>query len=79
MFKPDYDFTRAFYDVDHDDLKSFDLTLVMQKLISNIDCKTDKTIVVCIYLAITFAITDIKNGNMDAECAKYVRDIISKI
>ena len=79
FFKPDIDFTRSFYDNDHDNLPSFDMELLMQKLCTNIDCKVDSTIVVAIYLAMTFAITDIKNGNMDAECAKYVRDVLSKI
>ena len=50
----------------------------MQKLISNVDCKVDKTIVTAIYLAITFAITDIKNDT-ESECANYVRDVICKI
>jgi hypothetical protein len=78
-FKPDVDFTRAFYEVDHDGLPSFDIELLLQKLCSNIDCKVDSTIVVAIYLTLTFAMTDIKNNNMDEKCAKYVRDVLSKI
>ena len=79
LFKPDIEFTDAFYDIDHDSLPSFDLELVMQKLCTNIDCKVDSTIVVAIYLATTFAMTDIKNNNMESECAQYVRDVVSKI
>ena len=85
LFKPDVDYTRAFYEEDHGDIKSFDLNLVMQKLCTNIDCKVDSTIVVGIYLTTTFAITDIANmkENVSEEdypkCAKYVRDVISKI
>lgn len=78
FFKPDFDFTRAFYEVEHGNVPAFDMELVMQKLISNIDCKVDKTIVTAIYLAITFAITDIKNDT-ESECANYVRDVICKI
>ena len=79
LFKPDVDFTRAFYEVDHGDIKGFDVELMMQKLCSNIDCKVDSTIVVAIYLALTFAITDISNDRMNEKCVNYVRDVISKI
>ena len=86
LFKPDVDYTRAFYENDHNDIKGFDLELLMQKLCTNIDCKVDSTIVVAMYLAATFAITDITNmeGKEISEedypkCAKYVRDVLSKI
>jgi hypothetical protein len=79
FFKPDVDFTRAFYEIDHESVPGFDVELLMQKLCTNIDCKVDSTIVVAIYLSLTFAITDIKNNNTDAKCAQYVRDVLSKI
>lgn len=79
FFKPDFDFTCAFYDVDHSQLPSFDLELVMQKLLSNIDCTVDKAVIVAIYLIATFAITDIKNNHFDNDCVKYVLNVISKI
>lgn len=79
LFKPDVEFTTAFYDSDHESVPSFDAELVLQKLCTNIDCKVDSTIVVAMYLAMTFAMTDIKNNNMDSKCAQYVRDVLSKI
>ena len=79
MFRPDFQFTVAFYDADHDDLPPFDVELIMQKLVSNVDVKVDNTICVAIYLALTFAITDIKSKNMDAECVKYIKEVVSKI
>lgn len=85
LFKPDVDYTRAFYETARKDIPEIDVELLMQKLCSNIDCKVDSTIVVAIYLALTFAITDICNmsDNISEEdypkCAKYVRDVLSKI
>ena len=78
-FKPDVDFTRAFYEVDHESVPAFDMELLLQKLCSNIDCKVDSTIVVAIYLTMTFAISDIKNNNTNEKCVQYVRDVLSKI
>ena len=85
LFKPDVDYTRAFYETARKDIPEIDVELLMQKLCSNIDCKVDSTIVVAIYLTLTFAITDICNmpNNISEEdypkCAKYVRDVLSKI
>ena len=79
MFRPDYQFTVAFYDSEHEDIPTFDLELVMQRLITNIDVKADNTVCVAIYLATTYAISDIKAKNYDAECVKYIRDVLSKI
>lgn len=79
FFRPDYQFTKAFYDQDREDFPRIDVELLFQKLTTNIDTKSDTAVIVALYLTMSFAMTDIKNHNIEnSECAKYVRDVLSK-
>lgn len=79
FFVPDYQFTKAFYDMEREDFPHFDVELLLQRLATSIDTKQDSAIIVAIYLTLSFAMTDIKNHNIEnSECATYVRDVLAK-
>ena len=50
MFRPDFQYTVAFYDSDKEDIPQIDVELLLQKLATNIDTKADYTICTAIYL-----------------------------
>lgn len=79
FFRRDYQFTKAFYDAEHENFPHIDVEMLMQRLITNIDTKPDYGVIIAIYLTMSFAMTDIKNNNIEeSQCAKYVRDVLSK-
>ena len=80
IFKPDLSRMKKFYDEDHGEFKSIDIVSLIHRLVSNIVVKSDIYIITAIYLTLSFAMTDIYNNNVeDSPCAKYVRDVLSKI
>lgn len=80
VFKGDYAFTKSFYSEPHGDIPVIDVELLMQKLLTNVDCEPDVAIIVGIFMTLSFAMADIRNDKIeDSECAKYVRDVLAKI
>lgn len=87
FFMPEFSVTCKFFNSDDDMTKSrrgdfpcFDVLTLIKKLTTNIVCQSDIYIITAIYLTMSFAIVDISNDNVDGSpCAKYVRDVLSKI
>ncbi len=87
FFMPEFSVTCKFFSSDDDTAKSrrgefpcFDVLTLIKKLATNIVCQSDIYIITAIYLVMSFAIVDISNDNVDGSpCAKYVRDVLSKI
>ena len=78
FFYPDFKYTCDFYNQQEGDY-NLHLEYLMKRLITNIDADQDRVIVIAIYLAASYAMADIRNKNFDAECAKYVKDVLAKI
>lgn len=78
FFFPDFKFTCEFYNQQEGDY-NLHLEYLMKRLMSNIDVDQDRAIIVAIYLAASYAMADIRNKNYDAECVKYVKDVLAKI
>ena len=80
IFKPDLSRMKKFYDEDHEGIDHIDVVDLLSRLTSNICVKSDIHIVAAIYLTLSFAMSDIYNKKIDdSPCAKYVRDVLSKI
>ena len=80
LFNPDVTHTTKFYSTPHGDIPAFDVVNLMMRLTTNLVLKSDIYIIIGIYMTISFAITDIVNNKIDdSPCAKYVRDVLSKI
>ena len=80
IFKPDLSRMKKFYDEDHEGFDHIDIVDIINRLTSNITVKSDVYVVTAIYLTLSFAMTDIYNGNVEeSPCAKYIRDVLSKI
>lgn len=79
FFIPEYQFTKSFYDTPPENCPHIDVELLMQKLMTNSDTKSDTAIIVALYLTLSFAMSDFRNNTVEnSECAKYVRDVLSK-
>jgi hypothetical protein len=79
IFKPDLSRMKKFYDEDHDGFPKIDVVKLLEKLTSNTVVKSDIYVVTAIYLTLSFAMTDIYNGNLDEPHVIYVRDVLSQI
>jgi hypothetical protein len=79
IFKPDLSRMKKFYDEEHEGFPKIDVVKLLEKLISNTVVKSDIYVVAAIYLTLSFAMTDIYNGNVDEPHVKYVRDVLSQI
>lgn len=79
IFKPDLSRMQKFYESDHEDFPKIDVVKLIEKLTSNTVVKSDIYVVTAIYLTLSFAMTDIYNGNMDEPHVIYVRDVLSQI
>jgi hypothetical protein len=79
IFKPDLSRMKKFYDEEHEGFPKIDVVKLLEKLISNTVVKSDVYVVAAIYLTLSFAMTDIYNGNVDEPHVKYVRDVLSQI
>lgn len=79
FFEQDYDMVCKFYDATEG--KSpvrFDVDDLVQRLITNIVLKSDIYIILAIYLAAAFAISDFTR-EIESPCVKYVTDVLSII
>jgi hypothetical protein len=79
IFKPDLSRMKKFYEDDHDGFPKIDVVKLIEKLTSNTVVKSDTYVVTAIYLTLSFAMTDIYNGNLDEPHVIYVRDVLSQI
>lgn len=79
IFKPDLSRMKKFYEDDHDGFPKIDVVKLLEKLTSNTVVKSDIYVVTAIYLTLSFAMTDIYNGNLDEPHVIYVRDVLSQI
>lgn len=80
LFLPDVQHTKNFYMESHDGIDPFDPVNLIKRFMTNIVLKSDIYIISAIYLILTFSKVDIMEGNYDdSPCAKYVRDVLSKL
>ena len=79
IFKPDLSRMKKFYEDDHDGFPKIDVVKLLEKLTANTVVKSDIYVVTAIYLTLSFAMTDIYNGNLDEPHVIYVRDVLSQI
>lgn len=79
IFKPDLSRMKKFYEDDHEGFPKIDVVKLLEKLTSNTVVKSDIYVVTAIYLTLSFAMTDIYNGNLDEPHVIYVRDVLSQI
>ena len=76
FFETDYNSICDFYEKEYE--PSFRLDLLLDKLITNIVLKSDIYIILAIYLAASFAVSDFKRG-IESPCVNYVREVLSCI
>ena len=63
-----------------DNIRSFDTSNLLLRLLNNITIKSDIYIILGIYTTLSFAMSDITNEKIsDSPCIVYVRDVLSKI
>lgn len=82
IFNPDISATQKFYMGKHEDetIPNIDVVNLLMRLSSNIVLKTDIYILLAVYLTLSFAMSDFNDTvSEDSPCAKYVRDVLSKI
>ena len=79
IFKPDLSRMKKCYEDDHEGFPKIDVVKLLEKLTSNTVVKSDIYVVTAIYLTLSFAMTDIYNGNLDEPHVIYVRDVLSQI
>lgn len=86
IFNIDFARTQKFYAEEikkeniNSDIPPIDVLNLMIKLATNIVVKSDIYIIIGIYLILSSSMSDIFNNNIDnSPCAKYVRDVLSKI
>lgn len=81
MFNPDISAVHKYYkNATDEDIPKFDTVNLMMRLVSNMVLRTDIIIILGVYLIISFAMSDFNNKKADdSPCAKYVRDVLSKI
>ena len=82
FFDPDLMIMHKFYVKGHekDNIRSFDTSNLLLRLLNNITIKSDIYIILGIYTTLSFAMSDITNEKIsDSPCIAYVRDVLSKI
>jgi len=80
IFNPDIAVAQKFYMIEHGDIPVINVKNLIMKLVNNNILKTDIFVVLGVFLILSFAITDIGNNKIeDSKCAKYVRDVLSKL
>ena len=71
---------KQFYEQEHEACPAFDVENLMKRLVTNEVIKSDIYVVTAIYLALSFAMSDIYTQHVEeSPCAEYVRDILSKL
>lgn len=81
MFMPDLKLTHQFYESEtHEGFEPFSVVDLIKRFMTNLVLKSDIYIISAIYLILTFSKVDIMEQNYDdSPCAKYVRDVLSKL
>jgi hypothetical protein len=80
IFFPNLKRMKQFYEQEHETCPAFDVENLMKRLVTNEVIKSDIYVVTAIYLALSFAMSDIYTQHVDeSPCAEYVRDILSKL
>lgn len=81
LFNPDVAVTQKFYALEHAEqgIPSINVINLMMRLVTNTVLKSDIYIILSMYTILSFAMSDIRTNNMESQCAKYVRDVLSKI
>lgn len=81
IFNPDVSATYKFYiEPQKETTPKFDVVNLMMRLVTNMVVKTDIILILGVYLTIGFAMSDFNNDKAeDSPCAKYVREVLSKI
>lgn len=79
LFGPDQSKVQKFYAEGHGDIPGFDVENLIKRIVSNIDITQDRFIPLGVFFCLSFSITDICKGNMDAPCVKYIRDVLCKV
>ena len=79
LFNPDISAVYKYYNTSEDAPK-LDVVNLMMRLVNNMVLKNDIILILGVYLIISFAMSDFNNKKAeDSPCAKYVRDVLSKI
>lgn len=76
FFEADYSMICDFYEKNEEPEFSFNMKSLIERLITNIDLKSDIYIILGIYLAASFAVSDIK-AHTESPCANYVKDTLT--
>lgn len=80
FFGPDMEHTISYYEDEEKLGYKIDITDLLKRMCTNIIFDCDIYIIIAVYLILSFAKVDISEGNYDGSpCAKYVRDVISKL
>jgi hypothetical protein len=81
LFNPDIASVSKYYKNSTDpDVPNLDIVNLIERLVSNTVLKNDIILILGVYLIISFAMSDFNNKKAeDSPCAKYVRDVLSKI
>jgi len=79
LFNPDISAVYKYYNTSEDAPK-LDVVNLMMRLVNNMVLKNDIILILGVYLIISFAMSDFNNKKAeDSPCAKYVREVLSKI
>lgn len=81
IFNPDISAVYKYYLNNEDEtVPKFDVVNLIMRLVSNMVLKNDIIIILGVYLIISFAMSDFNNKKADdSPCAKYVREVLSKL
>lgn len=81
IFNPDIVSIQKFYmNNEDDDVPKFDVVNLIMRLTTNQVIKNDMIFILAVYLTISFAMADFNNKRVEeSPCAKYVRDVLSKL
>ena len=80
IFEPDFEHTIDYYKQIHNEFDAFDVEDLINRLCTNIIVKTDIYMIIAVYLILSYSKVDIDNNAYDdAPCARYVRDVLSKL
>ncbi len=81
LFNPDISSVYKYYKNSTDPVvPELDVVNLLERLVSNTVLKNDIILILGVYLIISFAMSDFNNKKADdSPCAKYVRDVLSKI
>lgn len=81
LFNPDIAAVHKYYlNANDEDVPKLDVVNLLERLVTNMVLKNDIILILGVYLIISFAMADFNNKKAeDSPCAKYVREVLSKI